>query len=209
MAWALAHVTVPAGGSRRHAASPIHRRATTEATLVRSIPVTSLTRTILDIATTITEERLERTLNEAMNRDLTTPEALRAELADRRGQPGVAALKNLLDRHEFVATDTVLEQRMLAIALRIGLARPLTQAYVNGYRVDFFWPDLGIVVEADSLRFHRTPAQQAADRLRDQAHLRAGLVPLRFTHWQVCRDGDAVAATLLAVAERAQRRLSA
>ncbi len=34
----------------------------------------------------------------------------------------------------------------------------------------------------DGLRYHRTPAQQAADRRRDQAHAAAGLTPLRFTH---------------------------
>jgi very-short-patch-repair endonuclease len=63
--------------------------------------------------------------------------------------------------------------------------RPETQRRVNGFRVDFFWPTLGLVVETDGLRYHRTAEQQARDRLRDQVHTAAGLVPLRFTHWQV------------------------
>ena len=53
---------------------------------------------------------------------------------------------------------------------------PLTRVRVNGYEVDFYWPDLGLVVETDGLAYHRTPAQQAADRVRDQAHTAAGLV---------------------------------
>jgi very-short-patch-repair endonuclease len=35
---------------------------------------------------------------------------------------------------------------------------------VNGYRIDFYWPDLELVVETDGLRYHRTPEQQAKDR---------------------------------------------
>jgi hypothetical protein len=54
-----------------------------------------------------------------------------------------------------------------------------------GPRVDFFWPDLGFVVEADSLRHHRTAAEQTVDLSRDQAHARRGLRTLRFTHSQV------------------------
>jgi len=46
-------------------------------------------------------------------------------------------------------------------------------------------PELGLVVETDGLRYHRTPAQQARDRRRDQLHTAAGLTTLRFTHAQV------------------------
>jgi very-short-patch-repair endonuclease len=69
--------------------------------------------------------------------------------------------------------------------------------------VDFYWPELGLVVETDGLRYHRTPSQQARDRLRDQAHSAAGIVPLRFTHWQVRHERQHVETTLAAVAQRA------
>jgi very-short-patch-repair endonuclease len=68
--------------------------------------------------------------------------------------------------------------------------------------VDFYWPDLGLVVEADGLRYHRTPAQQTKDRIRDQAHLVAGLTPLRFTHAQVRFEPGYVKATLAAAARQ-------
>jgi very-short-patch-repair endonuclease len=58
------------------------------------------------------------------------------------------------------------------------------------------------VVETDGLRYHRTPAQQAKDRVRDQAHAAAGLTPLRFTRAQVRFEPDHVCRTLAAVAER-------
>ncbi len=79
---------------------------------------------------------------------------------------------------------------------------PKTQQRVNGFKVDFYWPELGLVVETDGLRYHRTPAQQARDQLRDQAHTAAGLTPLRFSHAQVRFGPERVRVTLAAVARR-------
>jgi very-short-patch-repair endonuclease len=73
---------------------------------------------------------------------------------------------------------------------------------INGFKVDFYWPDLGLIVETDGLRYHRTPAQQARDRVRDQAHAAAGFTPLRFTRAQVRFERADVEATLVAVARR-------
>ena len=79
---------------------------------------------------------------------------------------------------------------------------PLTQQHLNGFRVDFYWPELRLVVEADGLRYHRTPAQQAADRRRDHVHAEAGLTSLRFTHAQISFEDAHVVAVLRSVAER-------
>jgi very-short-patch-repair endonuclease len=73
---------------------------------------------------------------------------------------------------------------------------------LNGCKVDFHWPSLGLIVETDGLRYHRTPAQQAADRRRDQIHTAAGFTTLRYTHAQVAYEPEEVARTLLATARR-------
>jgi very-short-patch-repair endonuclease len=73
---------------------------------------------------------------------------------------------------------------------------------VNGFRLDFYWPELGLIVETDGLRYHRTPAQQAKDRLRDQRLVASGFTVLRFTHAQVAFEPDDVIATMRAVANR-------
>jgi hypothetical protein len=85
----------------------------------------------------------------------------------------------------------------------VGRPEPLTQVSVNGFRVDFYWPGLRIVVEADSLRFHRTPAQQRRGHERDHAHAVAGLIPLRFTHAQIAYEPRYVRDVLRAVAASA------
>ncbi len=82
---------------------------------------------------------------------------------------------------------------------------PLTGRHLNGFEVDFYWPDLRLVVETDGLRYHRTPAQQARDRIRDQTHTAAGLTPLRFTHAQIRFEPRRVVAVLRSVAGRADR----
>jgi very-short-patch-repair endonuclease len=151
----------------------------------RGIPVTTPTRTLVDIATEFGTAALERSVNEADKRELIDPEALREVLEDFAGEPGVRPLRSLLDRHTFCLSDSELERLFRPIALSAGLPQPQTKAMVNGFEVDFFWPDLGLVVETDGLRYHRTPAAQARDQLRDQTHTAAGLTPLRFTHYQV------------------------
>jgi very-short-patch-repair endonuclease len=115
---------------------------------------------------------------------------------------GAVPLRRLLDRRTFRLTDSELERRSLRLVARAGLPPPQTQHHVDGFRVDFVLQELGLVVETDSLRYHRTPAQQARDRLRDQAHAAAGRTPLRFTHAQVRYQPDHVTATLTAVARR-------
>ena len=148
---------------------------------------------------------VEAAINEADKLDLCDPERLRAELEDLPAWTGIDKLRRILDRRTFTTTDTELERRFLPIARRAGLPSPLTQHWLNGFRVDFYFPDLKLVVETDGLRYHRTPAQQARDRLRDQAHLAAGLTPLRFTHAQVRFDRSYVRGTLATVAARLLR----
>jgi very-short-patch-repair endonuclease len=185
------HVSVRARSGHRQRGIAAHRRSSLpdrDVTRHRNIPVTTPVVTLIDLATCLPPGPLEAAINEADKLDLVSPPALRAALDGRAGQRGVGALRAVLDRATFVLTDSELERRFARIAGRAGLRRPETQRRINGFRVDFFWPELGLVIETDGLRYHRTAGQQAKDRLRDQTHTAAGLVPLRFTHWQVRHD---------------------
>lgn len=156
--------------------------------------------TLVDLATCSRRGTLERAVNEADRLDLVDPERLRREIELLPRRPGLARLRQLLDRQTFA--DSGLERRFLALARSAGLPRPETQARLNGYRVDFYWRRLGLVVETDGLRYHRTPGQQATDRRRDQVHTAAGLTTLRFAEAQVRHEPKRVVETLVAVAGR-------
>lgn len=201
-------VSIPARRDCRPPGIFVHRRLLpAEDRAVRDgIPVTSIVRTLLDLAPRVGLGTLERAVNEADRLDHIDPESLRAEIDRRRGQSGIAILRTLLDRDTFTLTDSELERRFLPLARRAGLPDPLTQQYLHGFRVDFYWPDLGLVVETDGLRYHRTPAQQARDRRRDQAHAAAGLTSVRFTHAQVARERAYVVDTLTRVTQRLAAR---
>ncbi|HET9197281.1 MAG TPA: DUF559 domain-containing protein [Solirubrobacterales bacterium] len=158
--------------------------------------------TLIDLTPRLDRRGLERAINEADKYDLVHPPQLRRALDGRVGEPGVAILRQILDRRTFRLTREELERRFLPLARRAGLPVPLTGQVVNEFEVDFHWPDLGLVVETDGLRYHRTPAEQARDRLRDQAHTAAGLVQLRFTHEQVRYEPEYVVRILAQTASR-------
>lgn len=156
------------------------------------IPVTAPIRTLLDLATELDVRRLERAVNEADKHKVIDADTLREALDQYRGEPGVRPLRKLLDLHTFRLSDSDLETYFRPIAVAAGLPVPMTKTRVNGFEVDFYWPDLGLVVETDGLKYHRTSITQARDLLRDQTHAAAGLTPLRFSHRQVKYERDHV-----------------
>jgi predicted transcriptional regulator of viral defense system len=170
------------------------------------IPVTSPARTLLDIASELGPIAVERAVNDADKRDLIDPEELREALEGFGGEPGVRLLRQLLDKLSFRLSDSELEIWFRPLAERAGLPVPLAKRFVNGYEVDFFWPDLGLVVETDGLRYHRTPSTQIRDARRDRAHVMAGMTPLRFTHYEVRYEPRQVCDALAKTAAMLRRR---
>lgn len=161
------------------------------------IPVTSPARTLVDLATELDLVALERAVNDADKRDLIGPEALRDEFLRFSGAPGIRPLRHLLDKLFFRLSDSDLEIYFRRIVRASNLPMPLTKQRVNKFEVDFFWPDFGLVVETDGLRYHRTPSAQLRDARRDRAHVMAGMTPLRFTHYEVRYEQSRVREALL------------
>jgi very-short-patch-repair endonuclease len=191
----LIDVAVPGTVDRQRRGIRLHRRAQPGPTrIVHGIPVADPISVLVDLAAELYVDEVEDAVNEADRLDLIRTAALRAALADHPPRPGTGRLKAILDAQTFSRAQNALERRFLALVREAGLPAPTTQRRLGRYRVDFFWPDLGFVVETDSLRHHRTAAEQATDIGRDQAHVRAGLRTLRFTHFQVFHRPDHVRA---------------
>src|ERR1700744_3325719 len=174
------------------------RESLPERSVVRrfGIPVTNPTQTLVDLATELKPVRLERAVNQADVHDLVDPETLRRSLDAYAGMPGARTLRTMLDRHTFRLSDSDLEIYFRPLALAAGFPLPLSKQRILGFEVDFHFPDHGLIVETDGLRYHRTPAQQARMVKRDQTHNSHGYRVLRFTHWQIAHAPNEVAAVL-------------
>jgi very-short-patch-repair endonuclease len=181
----------------------VHRRADLGAEHrceVDCIPVTDPISTLVDLASCAPEWQVEQAINAADRLGLVDAGTLRATVPGLAPRPGKACIRRLAGCDAL--TDTGLERKFLAIVRTADLPSPRTQVMVSGYRVDFYWPDLRLVVEADGWRYHRTPGEQATDQRRDQAHARGGLTTLRFSEDQIRYEPRAVQRTLTAVFRR-------
>jgi very-short-patch-repair endonuclease len=161
---------------------------------------------LIDLATVLSKGQLEAAINEADKHELADPDELRSALDSMKRRPGVGVLRHLLDKATFTLTESELERLFLPIAHRAGLGRPRTQVRLHGFRADFLWSELKLIVETDGLRYHRTAAQQARDRERDQVLIAAGFTVLRFTHAQVRYEPRRIEDRLADVAERLSRQ---
>lgn len=201
----LIEVSTTLPTDRRVPGVKLHRRPTLRRDSVGycdGIPVTSPVQTLIDLATRHNQVVMERMINEADRLKLVRTDDLRKALDAHAGERGVARLRDILDRRTFRYTRSELERAFLPLVRAAGLPLPRTSVYVNGHEVDFHFPALDLVVETDSLTYHRTPAQQAKDHERDQDHSAAGTHPLRFTHAQIHYEPQRVLRTLRATASR-------
>jgi Protein of unknown function (DUF559) len=198
------HVVVPSQAGRAQPAIVVHRcrsLAADEVVERDGIRVTTVARTLLDVARSRPRRVLERCVEGALIArvfDLTDVEAL---LARHAGRPGTARVAAAVDvaRDEPPLLRSELERRFLALCADHGIPAPAANVPVGDYVVDFLWREERLAVETDGGRTHLTPVAFEDDRARDVALTIAGLRVVRFTHRQVRREPAAVAQRLRAL----------
>jgi very-short-patch-repair endonuclease len=203
------HVTIVA---RRGCPTPsgvkVHRSSAIVAADVRihhGLPVTSPARTFLDVAPRLTDRDVERLLAEALFvRRVVTQAEIEAVLQRAGGHPGRARLARVAGGRTHSRTESPPEEVLLTLIRRAALPEPQTQANVLGYRPDFFWPELRLVVEVDAPGTHGSPARFEADRRRDARLLtEKGIVVIRLTKAMIDdRPLEAVALVARAIGQR-------
>jgi very-short-patch-repair endonuclease len=176
------HSSLQRPGTRIHVRAGIRDR---DIATCRGVPVTAPVKTFLDLGTVTGPITIERAISDADKHEVIDADSLRRALDEHPGEPGIRLLRHVLDKHTFRLSDDELERLFRPLAAAAGLPIPLTKQMVNRFEVDFFWPDLGLVVETDGWRYHRTPSAQTRDALRFQVHVANGLTPIRFSHYQV------------------------
>jgi hypothetical protein len=160
-------VTRPgSGGPRRHGGVRAHRSSTLdgECTTLRGIPITSVPRTLLDLAGGESERTLARAVREAVRLEQITVAALGDALADFRGRRGSRRLARTVARYAGLPIERArsgAEVRALEILREAGRPRPRLNARVAGEEADLSWPAERLIIEIDGGPFHLDKGEDA------------------------------------------------
>lgn len=133
----------------------------------RGIPVTTVPRTLVDLAAVLSEDELARVCHEAGVRHRTTPAEVGRVLARRHNWPGARKLRRVLWGEVPVALSK-LEDSFIACVRDAGLPLPETNTRVDGRRVDCRWPEQRLTIELDSYRYHHSRHAWEQDRQRER-----------------------------------------
>ena len=148
------------------------RRYPGDATTWHGIPVTTVARTLVDLAAVVTADELARACHEAQVLHRTTPAQVEAVLGRAPNRPGAGKLRRVLHGEGHV-TLSKLERRFLDVLREAGLVLPQTNRLAGGRRVDCRWPEQRLTVELDSYRYHHSRHAWEQDRRRErEAHAR-------------------------------------
>ena len=169
-----------------------------DATLWRGIPVTTVPRTLVDLAATMSVDDLARACHEAGIRHRTTPRHVEAVLARRPNSPGARKLRGIL-RGDVRVTLSPLERRFLVLLRAAGLPLPETNRPAGGRRVDCRWPGRRLTVELDSYRYHGSRHAWEQDRRREREGRARGDEFRRYTYGDVFEDPALMLAELRAL----------
>ena len=146
------------------------------------MPVTSLARTLFDVAADVHSSRLERLVDTVLARTPGMLPLLHAMLEElgARGRNGIAAMREILEQRPmgYMPPASGLEARFMRILADAGEPALDRQVDVGGHewigRVDFVDRDSRLLVEIDSALHHTSKLDRERDRQRDQALLAAG-----------------------------------
>ncbi len=193
-------VTIPdRRGRKRKPGLVVHRTEDLprpECTFRRAIPVTSVARTLVDVAADLRPHELRRAVERADELELFHLPDVEAVVDRRAGMPGVPALRALLDdarEHGLPHTRNDFESAFLQMCFDHRLPRPQVNWWDGERELDFRWPEHRLVVETDGWGVHRTRRAFESDSERSQILAAQGWTLMRVTWRQLTRRPDIVA----------------
>jgi len=191
-------LTVPRN-RRRPEPGVIHRHELrqSDVSIVDGIPVTSVARTLIDLASVCGPEEVEEAIDDAMRRGIVSLALLRRRLAEigRPGRPGLVAMRGLLDARDRNAAvpGSVFERRLLRILQRARIPTPVLQHEIRDGKglvgiVDFAFPAARLAIEADGYRWHSGRVRWDQDRARLNRLTLLGWRVIHVTWTDIMRD---------------------
>jgi very-short-patch-repair endonuclease len=198
-------VTAPRGckpkkGMTVHRSRLIHDE---DRALIDHIPVTSLARTLVDLADVLPEKRLADAVHEAEVQRLFDLSSVERVLDRLPGRKGRHKLRRVLVAYDDVQpfTRNRAERYVVELCASHGLPRPQVNTWVEGHEVDFYWPQAALALEFDGAAVHRTRRAFHADRRRDRALAVHGIHVIRAT-WRDLEEEEALAREIALILAR-------
>ncbi len=174
----------------------VHTADLARADLARreGIPVTSLSRTILDVAVTSRPGTVRRHLRIADDEKLFDLREMHDLLERTKGHKGQAKVRAALEPYDErpAFTRSGLERRFLEVVREAGLPDPAMNLFVAGHELDAFWAEERFGVELDAYETHGSRLSFEEDRVRDDDFLHAGIETTRVTGRRLDREPGAV-----------------
>lgn len=166
-----------------------------ERTRLDGIPMTSVGRTLVDLAAVASGAELERAVARAEREGLITPPTLDGLLTRYPRRQGIPALRAVLKRIGGPAlVESEAEMVFLRDVVRKGdLPTPQANARVGDYTLDFFWKEHGVAVEVDGFRWHGNRPRFHSDRRRITQLAAAGIQVIPITWNQIANEPTATA----------------
>ena len=204
---ATIEVTVPGRNVRARGQVIVHRIRQldpADVTIRSGLRVTSLARTIIDLAGSSTSNELHRALGEARAKHRLTDQALLAALQRApANHPGAAIVRSML-RSGSTYDRSKAERIVRQLCGQAQLPTPRVNVMLHGCLVDFLWPQARLILEVDGYDTHGNRRAFEIDRRRDQIHAAAGYSVIRVTWAQLQAEPLAVLARIAqALAHRA------
>lgn len=173
-----------------------------EIRVIDGIPVTCLSRTMLDLATRSSRGQIERMMNEAQVQGLTDAMPISSLLTRYPRRSGSAVLRRVLREQANARgiTRKELERRFKEILDATDLPRPQRNAHIAArgrfFEVDCLWRSQRLIVELDGRAVHGTDMAFERDREKDRLLIAEGWRVTRITWRHLDREAETVVADL-------------
>jgi very-short-patch-repair endonuclease len=166
-----------------------------ERTVRDGIPITTVPRTLLDLAATLDPRQLERAINEAEIQRHWDALSFHDLLHRYPRRPGTRNARAALHRRSegMTVTKSDLEELFIRFSDEAGLPRPETNVHIEGVEVDCVWRTQRVIIEVDSWEIHRTREAFERDREKSRILQAAGWRCVPITYLQLTRASEAVA----------------
>lgn len=170
---------------------------------IDGIPVTSVYRTLLDLAR---HGNVVTALNNARAKGLVNNKGLAAVIERYPHQHGITSFRYAIGKKDGFSRSKA-EDLLSALITKHEFPKPFRNVFAAGVEVDFVWDDHKVVVEVDGFQFHDTYSRFQNDHDRDARLIESDYTVLRFTWKQLTREEDRVVAIIRKTLDRAEERM--